>query len=519
MKNGMKKSRERKSLKFALLAMAACLAFTGCTGSGLPVKEEDNTQKTSVAALALEGEKAEEKTEEVVLQEETDKGSDREKGKLRSVSALEYMNYNISAFQTEEGYYSAEILKSKEMYGDQAVCHQLVYTDFATRQKKVLCTKDGCSHDNVECSAYFESVMGPSRIFEAGGKIVVIRPYEERYSSLVSEDAEYPEPVLEEVYPGSVSVMDMDGGNARVIKDSIKDFESFWLTDDSYIYGTRYDVEEIAAEEGVEGSMSYEERTKGYLISINLETGETKDLMDLPSVECFPVGELDGDILMLDTVYPEDIPKDNWEERYEGSTSTYIKVDTETGKSETVASGLSRFFQVGRYAGDGEVYFSRGNPLDGAADKVGIYKVNLKTLEEELVFRGDENCLYGIESMNDEEMILWYEEYESLYNEKGQLSWIDIGLEKEIESYGYVRVDRKTGEQQKASLLLEYEIKYGEETEINREFVMPLADAGDYYLVDCSAAMDGILILKQQALILKTDFWAGNANYIPVTVV
>lgn len=80
-------------------------------------------------------------------------------------------------------------------------------------------------------------------------------------------------------------------------------------------------------------------------------------------------------------------------------------------------------------------------------------------------------------------------------------------------------VDLATGQQIPFTLTCteEYPLDDGERV-VHEYFVTPIADAGDYFLVPTGARqVDENRWEAERALILKEDYWAGKANYIPIT--
>lgn len=478
----------------SVCCLVLCMVLTGCNADDPPDTEPGTVSSDSLTALP---------GDEGVPDEAKPSLPGTEKGALRAcVLGESHTLYSGYHFQTDRLFFELKHLDDPS----RPESYVLTVTDFATRQQLALCSADGCMHDSAACSAFVE---GRASIFEANGQLVLIRRAETVYDESIVEGPA----VIERVIPGSITMMDFDGGNPRVLVEAFENFENDWFTDDSYLYGVRV----TPAPEG--GDPEYDR--KRHLFRIHLETAETEDLSELALFECFPIGVLDDKILMRNMSYPKNgrsLEQAEWEENLMAGRYQFLTIDPATGVGQLLEKDLSAWYDNGAYWGDGDFYFTKVQKTEKYPGYTpDLYRLDLRTLDIQTAIAGKENHVYHVEHIFGSKIIFTDTEFTI---EDGSLEYVNGDT--------YYWFDKGTGETQQMRLYYEYEYNLEDMIVSVHDMVVPLADAGDYYLVNSdvlqvnTATSEGsntAITIYQRSLILKSDFWVGQANYIPITVV
>lgn len=468
------------------------MVLSGCGGDGPLTAEESETSSSNMTVLS--DDTAELSETEAIIPEVA-------KGTLRACVLFDsYFHNSGYHFQTDRYFFELKHL-GQSVENESYV---LTVTDFATKQQSALCSVEGCTHDDETCPAF---VKGGASILEADGKLLLIRRAEAVYDDNFAEGVTE----VERMIPGSITMMDLDGGNPRKLVEEFDDFETDWFTDDSHLYGVRV----TPAPEG--GDPDYDK--KRHLFRMSLETGEMVDLLELSLYECFPIGVFDGKILLRNMSYPKPnrgLEEAEWEVNQKAGRYQFMTVDPATGANHLLEKDLSVWDDNGAYWGDGHFYYTKSHSTEKVADYTpDLYRLDLSTLNVETIISGEENHVYHVDYIFDSKIIYSYSEFKIAndildYVDEGT-SWLDL----------------TTGESQPSTLYFDYEYEMFGSMEPVHEMVYPLADAGDYYLVNSNvqqvntvtgAGFSSTLVVYQRSLILKTDYWAGQANYIPITV-
>ena len=501
-----------KKFRFRLLALplAACMILSACTAdtavSGL---SSNPLPAVSVASTAVsetdEISQSQEESAGVSLPSEiTPESEQTGTGKLRACSSDLY-NQSANSFQTDRGFYTMaytgdKVLQQLDEEGRaffSTRCNVASYIDFNTRQQSVLCQKEGCTHSDYSCPVYTE---GNVNFFEAGGKLILVKHFSGSRADGVLPDGTLTDEEFKHLGNGSITVMDMDGSNLRVIlEDSLEDIGSQWFTDDIFLYG----LKSIP----VDTELPHTDTMR--IFRINIETGEAEDLFDIPfEFFMYPTSTVDGKIVFIKMNYPKpmtEIKDDEWEQAMADASYNYVLLDPTSGEYEELSEGSNCMDNPVDYLGDDKYIFDRRSVENGDVSNSSIYSLDLRTMEETDLVVSEDNQDLATDILIDGK--LFYSIWDTTRDTNGVPL---IGTDKTQHKY----LDLETGETHDHSLYLE------NDTAAGRIPLYPLADTGDYYLTYGNVSYnEDDTALMQNALILKDDYYAGNPNFIPITVV
>lgn len=398
-------------------------------------------------------------------------------GSLRGIRSFKRFN----GCGTSLGYY--EIVDLPE-YGKELNSCQILYTDYTTRRQTVLCDEAACAHNNENCTGWLPGNYGRYQIFEAGGQMVLVRL---SYAvSMVLETSEDPE--ARKPWPPAVFTMDYSGKN----RQALTEFEELGdrqrsvnpiATNDEYVYC------ELVSEKDVEDADERERTVQ--LVGVSIKTGEIEALYEM---------DKDREAALYE-VYGEELVTSLFKSK-EGEDIIYTAVNVKTKAARRLNAETPGDQMRGRLYGEW-LYYRKNTEGD-------VYRINAETGQDEALFIADPPSYFAVTSYYDGRVL-----YENWINE-------ETGTNTE---FGWM--DETSLERHTINLFYAIEDDVAEE-DVYNEIILPIATAGEYYLVDYEhvkaepvfADTDSRLAEggTLRALILKEDYWHGVPNFIPITM-
>lgn len=435
---------------------------------------------------------------------------------LQTSAAVEPMHPTgqLRAYGAEGSYgaHWSNFLTTRQGFYEISDENIVTLTNYITRQYGILCSEEGCTHNNESCPAILPSPSGRYSLLEAAGKLVLVNRGYQEYT--YSEEGPYNGATY---LPAIIYTMDYDLKN-RTPLCTLGDqevLEGGWITDDEYLYGirTRY-PEDITAED-----MEYiKTRT---IIKINLATGEISDLCELDPREEFFVGVLGNEILTRCIEYPTDNSTlmgeenhDAWDKNMQQSRMAHYTINPATGARTRLPKDY-RNIGFGGSVLDGEYFYYNcveDFTWNQGIDSIGptpqpIYKVHLPTGETTIIYDGAESHDVNTGYIWDGKLFISVTDYSNYDRRSG---------EGELREYYYWQ-DLATGERAEPGLYYTTPSEMSPDGE-RTNLIIPMADAGEYFLVITgSRRVNENSWVSDRALILKEDYWANKENYIPIT--
>ena len=230
----------------------------------------------------------------------------------------------------------------------------------------------------------------------------------------------------------------------------------------------------------------------------------------LPSDNYQPAGIFNGKILLTDNTTPLYNPSfsdEEWLALNKAARIRFLALNLATGDLETLEKDFSAWSESGHYVTDGFYYFHRYAEEDVYHHESNLYEWNLNTQKETAVAEDLKNHVILFEFLLDGKVI--YKKNEVILSPNGTV---------DVKYHGFYWCDTATGETEEMGLYREVAWETEDSDVSYKELVRPLADAGEYYLVVSNTTMSEEGLFEQKSLILKEDYWARKANYIPITM-
>lgn len=469
-------------ITFAVSVVLA-LILVACSGEDLP--DEYQVVLPSIS----EDEELDGTGAESTEPPQTDPGAGGwQSGVLRDICLDKTRYYPKNAGTAPNGFYHIEAannLKEGDLAPGMLSPAHIWYTDYATRQKKLLCSAAGYAHNSEECTAWLPHIR--YIIFAAGGGVVAAD------LGYKITDGDEINPQMVGRHASSIIVMDYNGENRReLVQFPNEEFERTWFTDDEYIYGIR-------TAETTEDSGNVYGKIRTFL-KLDLKTGEVIDTSQIDILDEFFVGVLGREIVFFMYNY-DDLQEGQTEDWRLTASITALNTETmQTRVTETDCNGWSYIID------DGWLYYSENTAEKASDEEPGwipskLMRLNLETWVLEEFFSSLDNGVNEIVRIIDGKVIVRTNNAEEKY----------------------FCVPTQGGEATELGLFIKTNIA----DETYKEPVIPLAETGEYFFVvsdyfmdeDSASRSPAYSLRSVYSLILKEDYWAGISNFIPITVV
>ncbi len=369
---------------------------------------------------------------------------------------------------TDDGCY--EILQNPNFFAN------IVYTDYESRSKIFLNSDPGRDPYSPENNSYIPDCYGTVVLFATSDRLIVLK-------STTPQAVEwYGEKSL-----SSLTLMNQDGSD----KNKFYTFEANeWINSQS---GVACDGENIYL---IESILDGETTRHMYVVKIGFETGEKSVLKELdPSQKWYIIGAC-GRKLVLKNLSVMD-PEKPWHEQLSTQTHNIVRFDVDSSRESDLIS----------YVQGEKVVISQSDRLYVLDPRLGsISSQDVLTGESEIVFEYKDNEIDGVK----------YDEV----NLRRDLFDNHLLLEgvKADNTVDFIAVALSDKSAKKVNV-------YNGDT-----FCGIFCESDDYFFVQSGEKQVDVTIpapdgseyvsntrVMVMSLIKKEDYWAGNANLIPIT--
>ena len=351
------------------------------------------------------------------------------------------------------GYYS--LLQNEDMTTN------ILYMDYKTKEQVYLCERPECLHNDSTCNSWLGTVYGGANIFVVDNTLLIVQ----WGSANLAND--YGEIALPTFYTAN-----LDGSDRKMCirLDATEQLEGGLAYSGRNLY---FVINNLSVGDGLEGVSS--------LVCVNLDTKEEHVIYDFDR-SAYLQSAFDN-YLVIKT-----LSSIKWEEIED-------ETDLESASNSIEMSALV-IDRNGNLVN--EVSWKNGNAI-GRCFNDKLYQLNLSTkmLKEIFLLDGKEKeiCTVDFEFAKDSITI----------NQKTN-NFLIIQTINET-TFDHYAVNCETGE------IISLPLKYKE-----RNLLIPVEiwDEYDNYYYVCGNSIDSGrgFSYPQNALILKSDFWSGNGNYI-----